>query len=227
MCGQKDEVTGFRESQFGRLAPCNPSEAIRVAVVSHSGELLASLRRIFQESSCLRCVAEYGSAHAALARISGIAAQAALIGILLPDMSGLKCAKLLKAMAPHLATVVAIETADRETIDRAVCIGCEACLAMPVSTTQCETAIRWALRKRMMCNDCRTTLICARIADVRRRRAQSLRILTEREKSVMQLLAAGLSSGQCLSARSTGRQFSRVYGSSSLHATQFELSSED
>lgn len=75
---------------------------IEIAIIEDDRGLRESLAALINSAPRLRCVAEYGTAEAALTGIPKVQPQAALVDINLPAMSGIELVRQLKVKLPGL-----------------------------------------------------------------------------------------------------------------------------
>jgi len=73
---------------------------IRVALVEDDHQVRAGLRLLIDHSKKCACVAAFGSAEEALARLPSLQADVVLMDIRLPGMSGIECIRELKLRQP-------------------------------------------------------------------------------------------------------------------------------
>jgi DNA-binding NarL/FixJ family response regulator len=96
-----------------------PLGKIGVAIVDDDENFQVFLRDIVDHTRQFRCVGSYTSGEAALIGIPHSGAQVVLMDIKMPGMSGIECARRLKALLPHLIIVMITGLDDPRTIDLA------------------------------------------------------------------------------------------------------------
>ena len=96
-----------------------PLARVGVAIVDDDENFQVFLRDIVDHTRQFRCVGSYTSGEAALIGIPHSGAQVVLMDIKMPGMSGIECARRLKALLPHLIIVMITGLDDPRTIDLA------------------------------------------------------------------------------------------------------------
>src|SRR5207247_1009575 len=113
-----------------------PLGKIGVAIVDDDENFQVFLRDIVDHTRQFRCVGSYTSGEAALIGIPHSGAQVVLMDIKMPGMSGIECARRLKAMLPHLIIVMVTGFDDPRTISLARESGADQFLAKPFKPGQ-------------------------------------------------------------------------------------------
>jgi len=120
---------------------------VGVAIVDDEEDLHVLVRDILDQTREFHWVGSYSNAEAALTGIPQSGAQVVLIDIKMPGMSGIECARRLKALLPHLVIVMVTGFADPRTINLARANGADEFLAKPFSSGQCLAALLFCLQR--------------------------------------------------------------------------------
>jgi DNA-binding NarL/FixJ family response regulator len=159
----------------------NPREPIRVAIVEDDENDCLMMRRRLEQSQEFVCAGVYGSAKDALEGIPKVRPQVVLMDIRLPGMSGIECAWRLKLVLPGVAVIFVTGLFDSVTMTAAFKAGGDGYLAKPFSIAQLLVALRSAILQRKEKRPKRKNAS-----------ARKTLSLTQREKAVMDGMAAGL-----------------------------------
>lgn len=96
---------------------------IRVALVEDDPPVRAGLRLLINNSSTCVCVGDFGSAEEALAKMPTLAADAVLMDIQLPGLSGIECIRRLKKVVPKLQIMMLTVFEDHDRIFQSLAAG--------------------------------------------------------------------------------------------------------
>ena len=112
-----------RSGRHQEAAAAKPLSAaldrVGVAIVDDDENFHVMVRDILDREQQFQWIGSYFSGEAALAGIPRSGAQVVLMDIKMPGMSGIECARRLKALFPHLIIVMVTGVDDRRTIDLA------------------------------------------------------------------------------------------------------------
>jgi DNA-binding NarL/FixJ family response regulator len=96
---------------------------IRVAVVEDEPQVREGFRLLIDRSGRCACVAAFGSAEEALARLPSLEADVVLMDIQLPGMSGIECIRALKSRQPGLQIMMLTVFEDHDRIFQSLAAG--------------------------------------------------------------------------------------------------------
>ena len=96
---------------------------IRVAVVEDEPQVREGFRLLIDRSERCACVAAFGSAEEALARLPSLEADVVLMDIQLPGMSGIECIRELKSRQPGLQIMMLTVFEDHDRIFQSLAAG--------------------------------------------------------------------------------------------------------
>lgn len=96
---------------------------IAVAVVEDDARVRASLARLLERASGLRCVGEHGSGEEALQALPGVRPNVVLMDINLPGIDGVECVRRLKVLLPEAQVVMLTVYQDNDLIFNALAAG--------------------------------------------------------------------------------------------------------
>ncbi|MEY2407914.1 MAG: hypothetical protein QOF48_584 [Verrucomicrobiota bacterium] len=96
---------------------------ISVSIVEDNEQLRATLARVISRADGFQCLADYGSAEAALEDLSRRPPDVVLMDINLPGMNGVECARRLKELLPKTHVIMLTVYEDTENIFNALAAG--------------------------------------------------------------------------------------------------------
>ncbi len=172
--------------------PHAQSWRIGVAVVDDDPNYRLLLRRSLDQSKEFHCVACYADGEEAIDALPSTAAQAVLLDIRMPRMSGIFCARRLKQLLPALTIIMVTVVPELDLLQESLLAGAEGLLDKAASDTNYCEAIRYALAGGMPL----AKTIIARLTSTpvtSNCSLSSLPALNERESAVMECIKRGLS----------------------------------
>jgi DNA-binding NarL/FixJ family response regulator len=185
-----------RELQAGRrhLAPHQPRaqpRRIGVAVVDDDPNERLLLKRTLARSKEFYCVACYADGQEVLDALLSTHAQAVLLDIRMPRMSGIFCAQRLKQLIPALTIIMVTAFPDLDALKESLLAGADGFLVKPLSETECCEALHYALAGGLpLAKAMRGNLTSPLPAQCSATPSPAL--LNERESAVMECIAQGL-----------------------------------
>ncbi len=99
------------------------AKVIRVALVEDDSQVRAGLRLLIDNSKTCACVAAFGSAEEALARLPAVEPDVVLMDIQLPGLSGIECIRELKLRQPKLQIMMLTVFEDHDRIFQSLAAG--------------------------------------------------------------------------------------------------------
>ena len=163
---------------------------IRVALVEDDHQVRAGLRLLIDHSKKCACVAAFGSAEEALARLPSLDADIVLMDIELPGMSGIECIRELKLRQPKIQIMMLTVFEDHDRIFQSLAAGASGYLLKQTPPGKLLEAIIELHRGGAPMS----TQIARRVVEVFQQAAPSEEAtagLSPREKEIIALLAKG------------------------------------
>jgi DNA-binding NarL/FixJ family response regulator len=105
------------------VTPINSGRAVAIATVEDDADIRAGWREIINRMPGYQCVADFGSAEMALARLPKNPPDIVLMDINLPGMSGIECTRQLKLQCPDVEVVMLTMFGDRDNLFEALQAG--------------------------------------------------------------------------------------------------------
>lgn len=96
---------------------------IHVALVEDDGRVRASLARLLERASGVKCVSDHGSGEDALEALPNVKPQVVLMDINLPGIDGVECVRRLKLLLPDTQVVMLTVYQDNDMIFNALAAG--------------------------------------------------------------------------------------------------------
>jgi DNA-binding NarL/FixJ family response regulator len=163
---------------------------IRVALVEDDHQVRAGLRLLIDHSKKCACVAAFGSAEEALARLPSLQADVVLMDIRLPGMSGIECIRELKLRQPKFQIMMLTVFEEHDRIFPSLAAGASGYLLKQTPPDKLLEAITELHRGGAPMS----TQIARRVVEVFQQAAPGGDVtagLSPREKEIVALLAKG------------------------------------
>ncbi len=164
-----------------------PLGKVGVAIVDDDENFHVFLRDILDQTREFQCVGSYSSGEQALTGIPQSGAQIVFMDIKMPGMSGIECARRLKALLPHLIIVMVTGLDDPRTIDLARQCGADRFLPKPFTAAQFLGTLSFCIPRPKL-----ETAIPQPSGKGASYREPHVRPLTARENRLMEYMAEGL-----------------------------------
>jgi DNA-binding NarL/FixJ family response regulator len=119
----------------------DPAPVIRVALVEDEPQVREGLRLLIDRSKHCACVAAFGSAEEAIARLPALSVEVVLMDIHLPGMSGIACIRELKTSLPKLQIMMLTVFEDQDEIFQSLAAGASGYLLKQTPPPQLLEAI--------------------------------------------------------------------------------------
>jgi DNA-binding NarL/FixJ family response regulator len=177
------------------MTPIAETHGTTVAIVEDDEGIRAAWKAIINRMSGYRCIAEFGTAEEALAKLPTVVPQIVLMDINLPGMSGIACTRELKRLLPEVEVVMLTMFGDRDNLFEALQAG--ACGYLLKRTT--PEAFREALDQARSGGAPMSPQIARQVVEFFRRQVPApagkpnneVESLSPREAEVLRLLAEG------------------------------------
>lgn len=163
---------------------------IRVALVEDDSQVRAGLRLLIGNSRTCACVAAFGSAEEALARLPSLDADVVLMDIQLPGLSGIECIAKLKLRQPGIQILMLTVFEDHDQIFESLAAGASGYLLKQTPPDKLLEAIEELHRG----GSPMSTQIARRVVEVFQQAgpsAEATAELSPREKDIIARLAKG------------------------------------
>jgi DNA-binding NarL/FixJ family response regulator len=125
--------------------PHAQSRRIGVAVVDDDPNDRLLSKRSLTRSKEFYCVACYADGQEVLDALPSTEAQAVLLDIRMPRMSGISCAQRLKQLLPALTIIMVTAVPDLDALKQSLLAGADGFLVKPLSETECCEALHYSL----------------------------------------------------------------------------------
>lgn len=182
-----------------------PLARVGVAIVDDDEYMHLLIRENLERSQEFSWVGSYSSGEAALIGIPRACARVVLMDVKMPGMSGIECARHLKALNPHLVIVMFTGLDDPRTINLARECGAYAFLVKPFTAGQFVATLSFCVPRAKV--EIAKPQPSGMVAGYRRLRG---RPLTARENRLMEYTDEGLPYKEI--AANTGVSKSAVHG---------------
>lgn len=171
--------------------PTGESPSITVSLVEDDDLIREHLGVLLGRVANVRCLSRHRSAEEALRELPRLKPRVVLMDINLPGISGIECVAKLKALLPNVQIIMLTVHEDSESIFQSLLAGATGYLVKRTPTAQLIEAIQDVVRggSPMTSNIARKVV---QFVAGQGRPGLEMQTLTEREISVLDLLAKGL-----------------------------------
>lgn len=168
---------------------------IKVSIVEDSKDLRSEFARLVDRAEGLACVSEYGDAETALRHIPEDNPEVVLMDINLPGMTGVECARRLKAVAPAIQIVMLTVFEHNDWIFDSLKAGASGYILKRAKREEIIDAIHQVHGggAPMSASVARKVV---QFFNHRPKQTDELETLTPREREVLEKLSTGLSYGE-------------------------------
>ncbi|WP_285630873.1 response regulator transcription factor [Lentzea sp. NBRC 102530] len=169
--------------------------ATRVFLVDDHEIVRRGIADLLGEESDLEVVGDAASVAEALAKVPGAQADVAVLDIRLPDGNGIELCRELRSRIPGLQCLMLTSFADDEALFDAIMAGASGFVLKQILGADLVNAVRTVAAGQSLL-DARTT--SALLNRIRREREEGdpLRMLSEQERTVLDLIGEGLTNRQ-------------------------------
>jgi two-component system response regulator DevR len=168
---------------------------IRIFLVDDHEIVRRGISDLFEDEPDFEVVGEAGSVGEAMARVSGISANVAVLDVRLPDGSGVELCRELRSRYPDLNCLMLTSYADDEALFDAIMAGASGFVLKQVLGTDLIKAVRTVGEGGSLLDPRTTAALLQRIRR-EREKGDPLASLTEQERAVFELIGEGLTNRQ-------------------------------
>lgn len=163
--------------------------AIRVGIVEDDPNLRGAFRQLIDTAGDLTCVGQYASAEDALAQLPAGAADAILMDINLPGMTGIECTRRLKTLRPDVQIVMLTSFEDPERVFESLKAGATGYVLKRAPSVQILDAVREVCAGGAPMSGAVARKVVQFFGQ--RQPAAEIEALTDRERAVLGALSEG------------------------------------
>nr|WP_121217374.1 response regulator transcription factor [Saccharothrix variisporea] len=168
---------------------------VKVFLVDDHEVVRVGVRELLNSADDLEVVGEAGSVAEALARVPGSGADVAVLDVRLPDGNGIELCRELRSRLPDLNCLMLTSFTDDEALFDAIMAGASGFVLKRILGNDLVNAVRTVASGGSLLDARSTTALLNRI---RREREEGdpVRMLTEQERTVLDLIGQGLTNRQ-------------------------------
>lgn len=168
---------------------------VRVALLDDHEVVRAGLRELIEAEDDLEVVGEMGTAAEALSRIPALRPDVAVLDVRLPDGDGVEVCREVRSRHPEVACLMLTSYVDDEALFDAVMAGAAGFLLKEIRGADIVGAIRTVADGGSLLDPQATQRVLDRIRQGDKD-DQRLAVLTERERTIFDLIGEGLTNRQ-------------------------------
>jgi DNA-binding NarL/FixJ family response regulator len=168
---------------------------VRVALLDDHEVVRAGLRELIEAEDDLEVVGEMGTAAEAITRIPALRPDVAVLDVRLPDGDGVEVCREVRSRHPEVACLMLTSYVDDEALFDAVMAGAAGFLLKEIRAADIVGAIRTVAGGGSLLDPKATQRVLDRIRNGDKD-DQRLSVLTERERTIFDLIGEGLTNRQ-------------------------------
>ncbi|MFE0642410.1 response regulator [Streptomyces sp. NPDC058877] len=192
----------------------------RVFLVDDHEVVRRGLRDLIDDEPDLEVVGEAATAEQALARGPALRPHVAVLDVRLPDGDGISVCRELRSRMPELACLILTSFDDEEALLDAIMAGAAGYVLKQIKGADLVSAVRTVASGQSMLDPATTARLMRSLRDpepARQPEDERLAVLSERERSVLDLIGEGLTNRQIakrlyLSEKTVKNHISRLLG---------------
>jgi DNA-binding NarL/FixJ family response regulator len=164
-----------------------------VLLVDDHPVFLSGLRATFADTADIEVVGAVQDGQAAIDAVGSLAPNVVLMDLRMAPMNGIEATRRISTAHPHTAVVVLTMLEDDESVFAAMAAGARGYLVKGASQERIIDAVRSVAAGELVFGQAVADQVLAFFADERRRTRGAFPGLTDREREVLEMLAAGRS----------------------------------
>jgi DNA-binding NarL/FixJ family response regulator len=168
---------------------------VRVFLLDDHEVVRRGVRELLEIEDDMTVVGEAGTAHDALARIPAARPDVAIIDMRLPDGDGVEVCRDVRSRHPEVQCVVLTSFADDEALFDSIMAGAAGYLLKQINGTDLVDAVRRVASGQSLLDPSLTARVLERLRNGPPE-DERMASLTERERSILDLIAEGLTNRQ-------------------------------
>ncbi|MFF9915573.1 response regulator [Streptomyces sp. NPDC013457] len=196
------------------------TEPTRIFLVDDHEVVRRGLRDLLDDEPDMEVVGEASTAGQALARGPALRPDVAVLDVRLPDGNGIAVCRELRSRMPELACLMLTSFDDEEALLDAIMAGAAGYVLKQIKGSDLVSAVRTVATGQSMLDPATTARLMRSLRDpeaVKPPEDERLAVLSERERSVLELIGEGLTNRQIakrlyLSEKTVKNHISRLLG---------------
>jgi DNA-binding NarL/FixJ family response regulator len=168
--------------------------ATRVFLLDDHEVVRRGVRELLEAEDDMDVVGEAGTAEEAVARISAVAPEVAILDVRLPDGDGVEVCREIRSQHPEVACIMLTSYSDDDAVYSAIMAGASGYLLKQVRGTDLIEGVRRVARGESLLDPAVTARVLDRIRH--RDETDELAALSNQEQTILELIAEGLTNRQ-------------------------------
>jgi two-component system response regulator DevR len=154
------------------------------------------VRQLLEADGTIEVVGEAGTCVDAVARIRATRPQVAVLDVQLPDGSGVEVCRDVRSLDPNLACLMLTSFSDEEALFQSVVAGAAGYVLKQIRGNDLVSAVHRVARGESLIDPALTSELVERLRNPRHDQDPRLAALTELERTILDLVAEGLTNRQ-------------------------------
>ncbi len=199
---------------------------IRVFLLDDHEVVREGVRHLLEASGGIKVVGEAGTCADTLNRVSATMPDVAVLDVQLPDGSGVEVCRDIRSAFPNVACLMLTSFSDQEAMFQAVLAGAAGFVLKQVRGNDLANTVRRVAAGESLIDPAMTKQLLDRIRNPQEREDPKLRSLTKLERSILDLVAEGMTNRQIGSELHIAEKTVKNYMSSILMKLGFARRTE-
>jgi DNA-binding NarL/FixJ family response regulator len=193
-----------------------PPQKITVFLVDDHELVREGVRQLLEADGSIEVVGEAGNCVDAVARIRATRPQVAVLDVQLPDGSGVEVCRDVRSLDPNLVCLMLTSFSDEEALFQSVLAGAAGYVLKQIRGNDLVSAVHRVARGESLIDPAVTGQLLERLRNPKPDQDPRLSTLTELERSILDLVAEGLTNRQIAVRVSRAEKTVKNYMSSIL-----------
>ncbi|MHB1599211.1 MAG: response regulator [Acidimicrobiales bacterium] len=163
---------------------------VRVFLLDDHQVVREGVRRLLESDAEIRVVGEAATAADALPRIGACSPDVAVLDVRLPDGDGIEVCREIRSQYPEVACVMLTSYSDDEALAQAVLAGASGYLLKQIRGNDLVASVRAVAEGASLIDGATARRVIEELGRARATR-DGVEVLTPRERSILELIAAG------------------------------------
>jgi two-component system response regulator DevR len=204
-------------TECGPMVPMDqPPQKITVFLVDDHELVREGVRQLLEADGTIEVVGEAGNCVDAVARIRATRPQVAVLDVQLPDGSGVEVCRDVRSLDPNLVCLMLTSFSDEEALFQSVLAGAAGYVLKQIRGNDLVSAVHRVARGESLIDPAVTGQLLERLRNPKQDQDPRLSSLTELERSILDLVAEGLTNRQIAVRVSRAEKTVKNYMSSIL-----------
>lgn len=192
------------------------TQKVRVFLLDDHEVVREGVRHLLETDGDIQVVGEAGTCADAILRIPATSPQVAVLDVQLPDGTGVEVCREVRAAHPEIACLMLTSFSNEEALFQSVLAGASGYVLKQIRGTDLANAVRRVARGESLIDPSLTGKLLERLRNPAPVEDEKIRSLTKLERSILDLVAQGLTNRQIANELNIAEKTVKNYMSSIL-----------